>query len=165
MAQAFHKILAGHRPPRPSDPNGMRQGLWACVKACWRHNPATRPTAQKLFEFMSQFLSNPSILPAFPPTLAFEFEEIDKSQAEESEVDSRSSSGTWKRRKSQGLVVYASGGGEGILSKVVPFLDSEEEAAAYPLKQMIPAQRVCIHFSIQRAILNPDIVVDYKAFL
>lgn len=68
MVQALSRIINGHRPSRPSGDREMRQGLWAMVKACWRHNPLTRPSAQKILDFLDDFLQDPKLLPNFPPT-------------------------------------------------------------------------------------------------
>lgn len=69
MVHALTRIIVGHRPPRPSGDREIRQGLWAAVKACWRHNPLSRPTADKVLEFLDLFLEDPDVLPNFPPTL------------------------------------------------------------------------------------------------
>ena len=69
MVQALTRIITGHRPTRPSGDHEMRQGLWATVKACWRHTPSTRPSAYKVLEFLGLYLQDPKILPNFPPSI------------------------------------------------------------------------------------------------
>lgn len=130
MGHALTKILAGQRPPRPSGDHEMRQGLWATVKACWRHNPSTRPNAQKVRTFLEEFVSNPRILPTFPPTV----DDVESLKSVESSVS------TLRRGKGKGRGVGSGGmgigkekgkgrevqvGGGGIFSRVQP-LGTEE---------------------------------------
>ena len=65
MAHALTTILQGKRPSRPTGNRTMRLGLWCCVKACWMHQPSTRPSAQMISRFLKNYKSDPSTFPEF----------------------------------------------------------------------------------------------------
>lgn len=56
--KALQRILAGKRPERKDHP-GLPQDhkLWELVDWCWQHDPADRPTAQQIYNFVSNHRS------------------------------------------------------------------------------------------------------------
>ena len=65
MVHALNTVLQGKRPGRPSGERTMRHGLWCCVKACWQHQPSSRPKVDTIVEFLKRYRSDPSNFPEF----------------------------------------------------------------------------------------------------
>ena len=59
-------ILKGERPTRPLDAEflGFSDTLWELVELCWSESMSTRPTAQRLFDYLS-----PASIAWVPPSV------------------------------------------------------------------------------------------------
>ncbi|KAJ7584946.1 hypothetical protein C8J56DRAFT_1053351 [Mycena floridula] len=56
-APVMHDVLAGRRPPRPS---GLSEELWTLTESCWRQDPARRPSAHSVMQFLRKEFEVPS---------------------------------------------------------------------------------------------------------
>lgn len=63
---AMLAILGGERPERPPDAEslGFSDTLWGLAQSCWSESTSARPTAQRLFEYLS-----PASLGWVPPAI------------------------------------------------------------------------------------------------
>ena len=91
-----HAVLSGKRPRKPLDAEslGLSGTLWGLVQSCWSKSSSTRPTARRLFEY----LSAASVTWIPPPMYPSETDDFDS-------TDSDSSSGSL-RMPPAGLTVY-----------------------------------------------------------